>query len=253
MLTEPLLTMLGNLEKVFAQLEIDFYLVGAVARDIQLSRRDETIQARATEDVDIAVMVSDQAQYAALRNALIASGNFTAHESEAIKLYYQNAIEIDLLPFGNIEDDRREIRLTDPSLFVLNMPGFSEVFPFAEEVPLNAELQVRVCTLEGIVLLKLIANNDRPGRTKDITDIEHIIMVYFDISDTDIYNDHFEVMDYYDTNDNEYIRLVCARVIGRKMALLLEGSPELRERVQHILAGRPTTLWNAMLDGLRDN
>jgi len=130
MLTQPLLNMLAGLEKVFAELDIDFYIVGAVARDIQFSLKNENIRARATEDVDIAVMVSDQAQYTAIKNALIASGEFTAHETEAIKLYYQNAIEIDLLPFGDIENEQREIKLTDP-MFILNMPGFSEVFPYA--------------------------------------------------------------------------------------------------------------------------
>jgi predicted nucleotidyltransferase len=252
MLTQPLLNMLAGLEKVFAELDIDFYIVGAVARDIQFSLKDENIRARATEDVDIAVMVSDQAQYTAIKNALIASGEFTAHETEAIKLYYQNAIEIDLLPFGDIENEQREIKLTDP-MFILNMPGFSEVFPYAEAIQLSEELNIRVCTLEGIILLKLIANNDRPSRTKDITDIEHIIANYYDISDADIYSDHFEVMDYYDTKDREYIPLVCARVIGRKIGQLLQESPELHERIAKILTGRPTTLWNAMLDGLNDN
>lgn len=97
-------------------------------------------------------MVSDQAQYTSIKKALIASGEFTAHETEAIKLYYQNAIEIDLLPFGGIENERREIKLTDP-MFILNMPGFSEVFPYAEAVQLSEELNIRVCTLEGIILL----------------------------------------------------------------------------------------------------
>jgi predicted nucleotidyltransferase len=73
MMTQPLLDMLAGIEKVFAELDIDFYLVGAVARDIQFSLKDENIRARATEDVDIAVMVSDQAQYTAIKNELIAA------------------------------------------------------------------------------------------------------------------------------------------------------------------------------------
>lgn len=60
-------------------------------------------------------------------------------------------------------------------------------------------------------------------------------------------------MDYYDTKEREYIQLVCARVIGRKIGQLLQESSDLRERVAKILTGRPTTLWNAMLDGLNDN
>jgi hypothetical protein len=106
--------------------------------------------------------------------------------------------------------------------------------------------------LEGIILLKLIANDDRPQRTHDIEDIEHILNVYFELFSDVVYNDHFDTMSLYDTREREYIPLVCARVVGRKINEILAGALPLKERIITILQKRPTALWAAMLDGLTD-
>jgi len=37
------------------------------------------------------------------------------------------------------------------------------------------------------------------------------------------------------------------------MKELLKGSDGLRERIEQILAKRPTTWWQAMLEGIKDN
>jgi predicted nucleotidyltransferase len=255
-LTEPLLhpsiaEMLKDMEPVFAALEIDYYMVGAVARDIHLSADPNSVALRKTNDVDLAILVNDDVQFKQLKQALEETGHFSQHPTENIKLYYKNAIEVDLLPFGGIEQADRNVRLTDP-LFVLNMPGFSEIYPSVKDMVVSEDLSVKVCTMEGIILLKLISNDDRPQRTKDITDIEHIIRVYFDLYDGSIYDEHFDTMDMYGTGEKDYLQLVCARVIGRKIKILLNESEDLMARVKGILAKRPTTWWNAMLDGMND-
>jgi hypothetical protein len=75
----------------------------------------------------------------------------------------------------------------------------------------------------------------------------------FDLYDGSIYDEHVDAMDLYSTGQRDYLQLVCARVIGRKMKSLLSGSKALGDRVKSILARRPTTWWNAMLEGLNDN
>jgi predicted nucleotidyltransferase len=243
--------MLKDMENVFTAFGIDYYVVGAVARDIHLSADLGTAAVRKTKDVDLAILVNDEGQFNQLKAALIATGNFTAHANETIKLFYHNAIEVDLLPFGEIEEPNRNVKLTDPS-FVLNMPGFLEIYPFVDDIQVTDNMTIKVCTMEGIILLKLISNNDRPQRTKDISDIEHIIRVYFDLYSGDIYEDHFDTMDMYETDQGDYLQLVCSRVIGRKIGVLLAESDDLRERIKQILINRPTTWWQAMLDGLND-
>jgi len=243
--------MLTDLEAVFSKFGIDFYLVGAVARDIHLSANEQLTSARGTKDVDLAITISDEGQYNQVKAALVETGQFEAHETEAIKLMYKNSVEVDLLPFGDIEQPNRNVRLTDPT-FVLNMPGFTEIYPFVKDFEVGNGQIIKVCTMEGIVLLKLIANNDRPQRTKDITDIEHIIQSYFELYDDDVYMVHYEILELYDTNNSDYIQLVCARLIGRKMKMMLEDSPELAQRIIAILSKRETARWQAMLEGMQD-
>ena len=255
-LTEPLLhpsisEMLKDMVPVFAALEIDYYVVGAVARDINLSADSNSGALRKTNDVDLAILVNNDVQFKQLKQELEETGHFSQHPAENIKLYYKNAIEVDLLPFGNIEQEDRNVRLTDP-LFVLNMPGFREIYPSVEYMMVSEDLSVKVCSMEGIILLKLISNDDRPQRTKDISDIEHIISVYFGLYDGSIYDENFDTMAMYDTNEKDYLQLVCARVIGRKIKILLDESESLMARVKGILAKRPTTWWIAMLDGMND-
>jgi len=244
--------MLKDMSKIFMEFDIDYYVVGAVARDIHLSADAEAGAIRRTNDVDLAIMVNDEGHYNDLKTALIATGHFTAHPAENVKLFYKEGIEVDLLPFGEIEQPNRNVTLTDPS-FVLNMPGFLEIYPFVDDIQIENDFSIKVCTMEGIILLKLISNDDRPQRTKDISDIEHIIKVYFDLYAGAIYEDYYDTMALYDTNQGDYLQLVCSRVIGRKMKRLLDDSNDLKSRIEGILEKRPTNWWQAMLEGMNDD
>ncbi|WP_315819357.1 nucleotidyl transferase AbiEii/AbiGii toxin family protein [Paraflavitalea speifideaquila] len=247
------LEMLAAFEEVLKKLEIDFYLVGALARDIGLWANPSFASKRATKDVDIAILLASEQQFYQVKQALLETGNFTAHETEPIKLFYKNAVELDLLPFGDIENEGREIKLAKPRLFVIDVPGFQEVFPDVEQYTLNNGISLKVCPLEGLILLKLIANDNEPSRTKDITDIEHIISVYFDLKETEIYEEYLDVMDNYGVYQPDYLRVISARVIGRKIANMLDGSDDLRERLLVILDRKTTGLhWPEIAAGIRD-
>src|SRR5260221_4996748 len=110
-LTPAVLAMLTEFENVLKEFGTDFYLVGAVARDIRLAGNPDFAPTRRTKDIDIALLIADEEQFYKVKAALLATGNFMAHPTEAIKLFYKEAIEVDLLPFGEIENQIRETRL----------------------------------------------------------------------------------------------------------------------------------------------
>lgn len=51
--------MLTEMSTVCSKFGIDFYLVGAIARDIHLSANEELLSKRRTKDVDLAITISD--------------------------------------------------------------------------------------------------------------------------------------------------------------------------------------------------
>lgn len=229
-------------------LGINFYLAGAVARDYHLSKSGEYIPSRRTEDIDIAVMVANEEQFIQLKKRLVETKLFKEH-TEPIKLIFKEALELDLLPFGDIEESG-VTKLTKPKIFTLEMPGFTLLNEYTEEAKWNERLKAKVCSLEGLVLLKLFANHDRPQRTKDLIDIQLIIKLYFNLFSEEVYEIHFDLMNLYDTHDVAYISKICAHVIGRKLKMILQKDELLLKRTIEILKLNKDGFWDNMLIGL---
>jgi predicted nucleotidyltransferase len=243
--------MLRAFEMILIKSDVDFYIVGATARDIHLATKPNLKAIRATNDIDIGILINSEDQFQKIKAELIATGNFQADSKEVIKLIYKQSIEIDLLPFGGIENDFRETRIEKPKLFIMDVPGFLEVFQYVTAITID-ELNINVCSVEGLIILKLIAYDDRSQRTKDVTDVDKLVEVYFDLFADDVYENYFDVMELYDTDISNYLELVSARIIGRKIKKILSGSLDLLQRIETILSQRPTDTWQAIKDGLQD-
>ena len=76
----------AGLKEVFASLHgasdnlaIDFYLIGALARDTWFAQKG--IRSLGTKDLDIAVMVTDENKFEELKNFLITKEDFTESSS----------------------------------------------------------------------------------------------------------------------------------------------------------------------------
>jgi len=65
---EPAISeMLTALERGLTKFEIDFYLVGAVARDVWMTAINDIPPSRITGDIDFAVFINDKQTYEALK------------------------------------------------------------------------------------------------------------------------------------------------------------------------------------------
>jgi predicted nucleotidyltransferase len=228
----------GNLSELFAVLEtelmaqgIDFYLIGAIARDIWLTALHNVEPGRITRDLDLAVLLANEEQYQSLRQRLIATGRFIASHENAYTLIFEDGRPVDLLPFGAVSMENA-VNVTGQGLTSIRVDGFLEVYEAATESVTVDDQLFRVCTLAGIVLLKLIAYDDRPEhRPKDILDIGMILRHYFDIVEEEIYENHNDLFD-----DDEFdITQTAARVMGRQIKPIVERSATLRQRIEGIL------------------
>lgn len=221
---------LTDLENGLRETGLDFYLIGAVARDIMMGVHGVNPQ-RATRDVDVAVLIPSKESYEKLISHLKETGNFKTIEGSPYTLTHKGRTEIDLLPFGalNIEG-KNMIGATGMTTALAN--GFEEVYEAATESVILDEHEYRVCTLPGIVILKLIAYDDRPEmRVKDVYDIVSIVENYFNIVGVEIYDRHHDLL----TTDNFNTLLIGSRLLGRHMEPVLDRSEALRERIKKIL------------------
>ena len=204
---------------------------GALARDAWYST--ETIQARATKDVDLAVYVFSNNQYDELIAYLTNEYKFAQIENAPFRLKTPFAFTIDLIPFG-IESIDEKVEFEEGWDRPAYINGFKEIAQKAtvEAVDKETGLQFKVASLPAIVLLKLIAYDDRPeNRPQDPGDIREIIQYFFDIEDTVIYKNHNDLFEQ-DLPLHEY----AAIVIGREIKDILDLNERLRDRLLAILS-----------------
>ena len=230
----PLISsLITDLEEGFAKFGLDYYLVGAIARDVWISGIHFKIPGRATKDVDFAVLINDKGIYEQLKAYLVKEKGFQPSAENAFLLIYKERIQVDLLPFGAIEDEDRKVTVEGTGYTTVHVPGFAEIYSAGlPEMDLEGKHQFKFCTLPGIVILKLLAWDDRPEtRQSDILDISDILHHYFSMQDNEIWENHFDLF----TGDNTNLLHVAARVMGREMRKIVIKNEALFQRMDGIL------------------
>lgn len=227
------LEMLAALERGFKEFHVDFYLVGAVARDVWMTAINEIPPSRITRDIDFAVFIEDKGIYESLKSYLIEIEHFQPFKENTFVLLWQGRMQVDLLPFGNIEDENAKVSFEGTGLTSLNMPGFMEIYESGlPEVELEGEHRFKFCTLPGIVILKLIAWEDRPEiRRDDLKDILTILTHFFEMYTDHIYEHHSDLFG----DDDFGLNLIAARVMGREMKNIAIRNEKLYERLTNLL------------------
>lgn len=226
----------GNYKEIFEALErgftkfgIDFYLVGATARDVWMRGVHEKPPKRATSDLDFGIMIKDSYLFDELKEYLIKEEGFVPYRENAFVLIWKDKTQVDLIPFGELENEGvATVRGT--GFTSMNVEGFQEVYEQASEEVQTEDLHFRVCTLAGIVILKLIAWDDRPEmRGEDIDDIAEILKNYFHFNSDAIFEHHNDLF-----GDND-LDEVAAQYLGREIGKIISRNKKLTERVTAIL------------------
>ncbi len=218
------------LEEAFNKLSIDFYLIGAIARDIWYAKGNAF--STGTRDVDFAVFIANQEDYNLLKSYLIKQKNFVESKTNAFVFISPEGLVVDILPFGEIEIND-SVHIVGEGLTFIRLNGFKEVFELGtERLVLETGHTFEVATLPSIVLLKLISFDDRPEqRLKDPGDIASIIQNYFDLQSDNIYENHTDLFD----NADFTLQKAGARIIGREIKTIIESNTILKRRITDIL------------------
>lgn len=225
------------LDGVAAAIGVPFFLIGATARDTILEKGLSIRSGRATKDVDVAVRVSDWDKLGRLRQALLDTGNFD-EAREAQRLIYRNELLVDIVPFGGISGPAHEISWPPEHDFVMSTEGFEEAFQAAQLVRVRKQppLDIRVASLAGLVILKIIAWAERPSeRNKDAYDLGFIMENYLDAGNYErLMEDHEDLVN---VADFDYIKAGC-RLLGRDIRNI--AGPETRAKIQETLQNETT-------------
>jgi predicted nucleotidyltransferase len=229
-----------ELEEAFEHLNIDFYLIGALARDVWYAKGDKSF--RTTKDVDFAIMISNKEDYEAVRKYLIENKDYREVKTNSFVLLSSAGIEVDILPFGEIEINDK-VKFEGTGLTSIKVNGFNEVYLTGTEmVELSTGHNFKVATLPSIALLKFIAYDDRPEvRAKDARDIINIMLHFFDLQTELIYNAHADLFGGEEMELDE----IATIVIGRKIKDIAATNEELLKRLNGIIEGLLSTNENS--------
>lgn len=228
---EQLKEVLDVLQEVFTELNVDFYMIGAIAKEYWYSQGNKRM--RQTKDVDFAIFVASREVYDAVRDRL-KDHRFADTRENAFVMISPQGIQVDLLPFGAIAIDEG-VELTGKGMTSIRVNGFNEVYQAGtSEAVVNTGHIFKAATLPAIVLLKFIAYDDRPEkRQKDARDIAGIIQHFFELQSDLIYENHHDL--FAEDQHERELEDIAAIVIGREMSKICRQNPALKDRVEAIL------------------
>ena len=236
----PLEDLFRALARAASDEGLDFFVVGAIARDMLTVLAHDIRIKRATEDVDCGIRVRSWEEDARLREALIRTTEFRQDLKQRQRLIYRERIKVDLVPFGVIEDEEGKILWPPEMDFEMNTLGFVEAYLDSVTVRVAEDIELKTASLPGLALMKLVAWKDRRHRyRKDAQDLGFIMSVYLDAGNQErVYEEDGDAIDLLD-DDFDY-DLAGARLLGRDLGQILTARSCVA--VEEILEGQAGVL-----------
>ena len=227
-------SVLRAITDVAKELNINFFVVGAFARDVIFEHIHRISAPRMTEDIDIGIELANWEEFKRLTDTLIERGHFSPtnlpHRFSASSF----PTLVDIVPYGGIGDETKRISWPPNHDMIMSILGFEEAYQSALNVRLSNEppLEILVPSIPALALLKIISWDDAyPERERDALDLLFILEKY---ESTDILNKLYESHVPLLTEEEFHPQLASVRLLGREIAQL--GNTETVSTVEKILA-----------------
>jgi predicted nucleotidyltransferase len=184
-LPRGLTALYGDISDVAKSLDIDFLVVGAMARDLVLVHGFGSTIERGTRDVDFGINVASWEDFDMLKAQLIEQG-FEQDQQKAHRLTRSDSQdlpwEIDIVPFGGIAAHDSTISWPPDQAVVMSVLGFTEAMEnaFSVQISDDPEMTIPVASPAGVAILKLVAWVEREVevKPKDAMDLAYLIESY---------------------------------------------------------------------------
>lgn len=186
---------------------------------------------RKTLDIDFAIYVPEWESYEALLEKLVNSRKF-ATTKITHRLIYNNAYEVDIVPFGEIQDEKGEYTWPPDFMMAINVAGFIEIYQKSIEIHTDEKLKFKIAPIHGICIMKVFAWKDRKHRMdKDGRDLGFIIANYVELKYEVLHNKYKDIVE----SDSWDIITSGARILGRDMAEVIYGNGHALSHIKSIL------------------
>lgn len=173
-----LVNLLRKLTDSFQKIDLEFFVIGATARDLVLQQLIGAESRRRTKDLDIAIAIPDWAVFEHLKDVLIADG--FVKSADMHQRFYYGEYELDIVPYGVVAKGDDNIYWPPEEVIAMSVKGFDEVLSDAISVSIDNEFYIKIASLHGLFLLKFNAWIDRNISTsKDAEDMSFILSNYF--------------------------------------------------------------------------
>lgn len=223
-------TTLLKINGILKELDIPFFIVGALARDFVMEFLHDVKAPRMTMDIDLAVRIESWDNYEKIQEELTASGFKKSRERQRFE--YGEAL-VDIVPFGNITDERTAISWPPEHDIVMSVAGFEDAYHCSTKIQISTQpnVEIRVPTIPGMAIMKLLSWEDAfPDRPKDALDLYFLLLHY---KDADIVERIFvENKKIFDEEGYDEIK-TSIRLLGQDMAKICRS--ETLEKILQIL------------------
>lgn len=232
---------LRTLDPVAREADCAYFVAGATARDLILVNIHGLRPGQATRDIDLGIAVETWERFALLKDRLAATGDFTSERRAPQRLTYSDrtagfTIPVDLIPFRGVTA-ADGVNAWPPSRdIVMNVAGFEEALASSIPIQIEEDLIVRVASIPGLMILKLVAWLDRGRETdKDAADIYRLLTAYADADNTDrLYESEMDLLE----TAGFDMQLAGAELLGRDVGQLC--SPSAVALIRSIVETEPS-------------
>jgi predicted nucleotidyltransferase len=176
---------------------------------------------RATRDIDFGIAVESWDEFQGLKERMIATGEFAGDSKAQQRLVYTDradgfSIPVDLIPFRGVASADKMIAWPPGRDVVLNVAGFEEAWASSLPVEVEDGFTVRVASVPGLTLLKLIAWADRGVQNnKDAADLYRLLATYSEAGNFDrLYDQESALLEAVEFD----LELAGAELLGRDVA-----------------------------------
>ncbi len=233
-LNNPLLKdLLKELNDFFGNINVDFYVIGATARDIILSNLHDLAPERKTDDLDIAIAITDWSQFQSIEESLPEINGFTKSKEQKQRFIYKGVYVIDIVPFGDVTEDDGNIYWPPDETIAMSVWGFPEMADSTIRVEIDEEFSIQIASLPGLFILKLVAWKDRHLlASKDAYDMALLLTNYLDINTERAVDEHYDL---YETDEFDQT-IAGAQLMAKDVKLLIRDNEKTLEYFREILA-----------------